>query len=69
MGRTSIGQGRKSNVNVKDFPSIEPFLHRPILYNPPLCTLKELQDGTYSIQDLIIFNELLDYKDSLNKSK
>lgn len=30
-----------------------------------MCTLKELEDGTYSIYDLMLMNELLDFKQSL----
>jgi len=40
-------------------------LHKPILFEPPMCTLKELQDGTYSIDDLAMMCELIDYKISL----
>jgi len=29
-----------------------------------MCTLKELQDGTYSIEDVMLMNELLDLKAS-----
>jgi hypothetical protein len=28
--------------------------------DPPLCTLKELQDGTYTINDLADFHEAMD---------
>ncbi len=28
--------------------------------DPPLCKLKELQDGTYSIDDLADFHEAMD---------
>ena len=30
-----------------------------------MCTLKELEDGTYSIEDVLIMNELLDLKASM----
>tara|TARA_R110000744_G_scaffold20470_1_gene53733 strand:- start:6849 stop:6965 length:117 start_codon:yes stop_codon:yes gene_type:complete len=30
-----------------------------------MCSLKELQDGTYSIEDLMMMHELLDLKQSL----
>ena len=40
-------------------------MHRPILADPPMCYLRELQDGTYSIEDVLIMNELLDLKQSL----
>ncbi len=41
------------------------FLHRPLLTDPPMCTLKELEDGTYSIHDVDLMHELLDLKQSL----
>jgi len=41
---------------------VDSFLHRPLLTDPPMCTLKELQDGTYSFNDLFLLNELLDLK-------
>ena len=31
--------------------------------NPPLCTLRELQDGTYSIDDLADMHEALDLEE------
>lgn len=40
-------------------------VHWVLLTDPPFCTLKELQDGTYSIEDLLVFSDLLHYKDSL----
>ena len=45
---------------------------RPVLAEPPLCTRQQLSDGTYSIDDLADFNEILDFKDALaeaNKPK
>lgn len=33
---------------------------RPIMHNPPLCTLAQLKDGTYTINDLADFHEALD---------
>ena len=31
--------------------------------NPPLCSLKELQDGTYTIDDLDDMHEAMDVED------
>lgn len=28
--------------------------------DPPLCTLRELQDGTYTLDDLADFHEMID---------
>jgi hypothetical protein len=44
------------------FPSIDFFLHRPAIVEPPLCTLRELQDGTYSLLDLLTLHEIADLK-------
>lgn len=38
------------------------YLHRPLLCDPPMCTLRELQDGTYSLEDLMMMHELMDLK-------
>lgn len=32
---------------------------------PPLATLIQLQDGTYSIDDVELFNQMLKYKEKL----
>ncbi len=34
-----------------------------------MCTLKELEDGTYSIEDLTMMHELLDLKLHLTSKK
>ena len=33
--------------------------------DPPMCTLAELQDGTYSINDVLLMHEVLDLKVSM----
>lgn len=33
---------------------------RPVMRDPPLCTLEQLRDGTYSINDLADFHEAMD---------
>ncbi|AGV99266.1 hypothetical protein PM1_050 [Pectobacterium phage PM1] len=38
------------------------FLHRPVVEDSSLCTLKELQDGTYSLMDLLTFHAILDLR-------
>lgn len=35
--------------------------------DPPLCTLKQLQDGTYSINDLADFHEAMDEEAEYNR--
>ena len=42
-------------------------LHRPLLVDPPLCTLADLQDGTYSYKDLMLMNEIIDLKSHLSE--
>ena len=42
---------------------------RPLISDPPLCRLKELQDGTYSIDDLADMHEILDLKLELGKKE
>jgi len=66
MGKRSIGQNGKV-IDISKYPGLDPFLHRPVLYEPPLCTLAELSDSTYSFNDLILMNNLLDYKDEVKK--
>lgn len=41
------------------------FLHRPLVEDSSLCTLKELQDGTYSIEDVFLFHAILDLRERL----
>lgn len=33
---------------------------RPVMRDPPLCRLRELQDGTYTLNDLADFHEAMD---------
>lgn len=33
---------------------------RPVMRDPPLCSLRQLQDGTYSINELADFHEAMD---------
>lgn len=44
------------------FPEVDRYLHAPLLTEPPMCTLNQLQDGTYSIDDLHLMNEIIEYK-------
>ena len=36
------------------------YIMRPVMRDPPLCTLVELKDGTYSIDQLADFHEAMD---------
>ncbi len=33
---------------------------RPVMRDPPLCTMAQLKDGTYSLNDLADFHEAMD---------
>lgn len=33
---------------------------RPVMRDPPLCSLRQLQDGTYSLNDVADFHEAMD---------
>lgn len=35
---------------------------RPMLVNPPMCTLKELKDGTYNLYDLEMMHQIIELK-------
>lgn len=67
MGRRTIGQSKGKPVDLSSFPNFIGLIHNPILYEPPLCTLKELQDGTYNIDDLMMLNELIDLKEFMKE--
>lgn len=36
---------------------------RPVTSTPPLCSLKELRDGTYDLADVALMNDALDVRD------
>lgn len=35
--------------------------------DPPLCSLRELQDGTYNLNDLADFHEAMDEEDEYHR--
>lgn len=37
------------------------------MHDPPLCTLRQLQDGTYTINDLADMHEALDEQDEYTR--
>lgn len=49
----------------KVYPELNGYVIRPLLVNPPLATLKELQDGTYSIADLEKMHQIIDIKNHM----
>jgi hypothetical protein len=51
------------------FPDIKYFLHRPLIDATDLCTLRELQDGTYSIDDVAMFHDILDLRKKMKPTE
>ena len=49
---------------MNDYPSVEMFLHRPLMTDPPFCTLHELKT-IYTLEDLYLFNDLIDLKNDM----
>lgn len=43
----------------KEAPNLDLFLWGPVLFTPQLCQLRELQDGTYNINDLMDMHEAM----------
>jgi hypothetical protein len=53
----------------KGIPEDELLLWAPIMADPPMATLKEMEDGTYSIEDIVDMNIMLRYKvDQIKKA-
>ena len=48
------------------FPELNGYLVKPLLVNTPMCTLKELQDGTYTIYDLEIMHQIMELRAHMN---
>lgn len=44
------------------YPELNGYLIRPLLVNPPMCKLKELQDGTYTLYDLEVMHQIIEIK-------
>jgi len=51
------------------FPDVNYFLHRPLIAEPPMCALRELDDSTYSIDDIYLMHVLLDLKEHIAPTK
>ena len=41
------------------FPELNGYLIKPLLINPPMCTLHELKDGTYNLYDLEMMHQII----------
>jgi hypothetical protein len=46
-------------VTWRHLPGDEDWLLGPALADPPLCTLRELRDGTYDLADVALMNDAL----------
>lgn len=70
--RRNARTSRLSEENVIDTKNISPnlnmYIWRPIISSPSLCFLKDLQDGTYNINDLADMHEALDLLSEVNQS-
>ena len=44
------------------YPELNGYLIKPLLVNPPMCTLKELSDGTYNLYDLEVMHQIIEIK-------
>jgi hypothetical protein len=44
------------------YPELNGYLIKPLLVNPPMCQLSDLQDGTYNIKDLEVMHQILEIK-------
>ena len=44
------------------YPELNGYLIKPLLNDPPLCFLIELQDGTYTIKDLEVMHQVIEIK-------
>jgi len=44
------------------YPELNGYLVKPLLVNPPMCTLNQLQDGTYNLYDLEMMHQLIELK-------
>lgn len=66
---TAVKQVDENTVDIsKQAPNLDFYVWRPILSEPPLCSLKELSDGTYTINDLADMHEALNLKRRLYDS-
>ena len=48
------------------FPELHGYLIAPLICDPPMCQLKELSNGTYSIYDLEMMHQIIEVKKHMN---
>ena len=44
------------------YPELNGYMVKPLLVSPPMCKLKELQDGTYNLYDLEMMHQIIEIK-------
>ena len=44
------------------YPELNGYLIKPLLQDPPMCTLAELKDGTYTLEDLETLHQIMEIK-------
>ena len=44
------------------YPELNGYLIKPLLVNPPMCSLKELADGTYTLYDIEVMHQIIEIK-------
>ena len=47
------------------YPDINFFLHRPLFASPPMLNLKEISEGSHSINDIELKHDIMDMKEEL----
>lgn len=63
----SAGNAKESSKLLKSAPNLDLYLWRPVISEPSLCTLAELDNGTYSYDDLLDMHEALDLLRAMNE--
>jgi len=49
------------------YPELNGYLIRPLLVNPPMCNLKELGDGTYTLYDIEMMHQIIEIRSHQNQ--
>jgi hypothetical protein len=49
------------------YPELNGYLVKPLLVNPPMITLKELSDCTYTLYDIEVMHQIIEIKEHQNR--
>lgn len=44
------------------YPELNGYLMKPLMVSPPMLTLKELDDGTYTLYDIEMMHQIIEIK-------